>query len=223
MEEEKYRIKRYRKQRGKGFPIGLLASAAVPILGEVAKSILKKKGSVVEEKEDETKNSTWKTSCPSDNKLAQRYIFRGKRQKISRKNLLGNIRVWKTRAISARNKGKTKKKKVRFALANTPAQDRARRIKKNYRKLRRAQTGKGLNGNLQNLGICMGSKAINSVLGKKIIDNGIENIPNLFRYGASKIKNKNVNWALNSDIANYGLEETQNKAKNKLTNLFGGV
>ena len=137
--------------------------------------------------------------------------------------MLGNIRVWKTRAISARNKGKTKKKKVRFALANTPTQDRARRIKKNYRKLRRAQTGKGLNGNLQNLGICMGSKAINSVLGKKIIDNGIENIPNLFRYGASKIKNKNVNWALNSDIANYGLEETQNKAKNKLTNLFGGV
>ena len=43
LEEEKYRIKRYRKQRGKGFPIGLLASAAVPILGEVAKSILKKK------------------------------------------------------------------------------------------------------------------------------------------------------------------------------------
>ena len=80
-----------------------------------------------------------------------------------------------------------------------------------------------MTGNLPNLGICMGSKAINSVLGKKIIGNWIENIPNLFRYGASKTKNKNVNWALNSDIANYVLEETQNKAKNKLTNLFGGV
>ena len=34
--------KRYRKQIGKGFSIGLLASAAAPILGEVAKPILKK-------------------------------------------------------------------------------------------------------------------------------------------------------------------------------------
>ena len=69
----------------------------------------------------------------------------------------------------------------------------------------------------------MGSKAINSVLGKEIIDKGIENIPNLFRYGASKIKNKNVQRAFNSNIVNYVVEETQNKAKNKLSNLFRGV
>ena len=41
--KRRYRKRRYRKQRGKEFPIGLLASAAAPILGEVAKSILKKK------------------------------------------------------------------------------------------------------------------------------------------------------------------------------------
>ena len=69
----------------------------------------------------------------------------------------------------------------------------------------------------------MGPKAINSILGNKIIDKGIENISNLFRYWASKIKNKNVYWALNPDIANYVVEETQNKAKNELTNLSGGV
>ena len=39
---EKKREKKYRKQSGKGFPIGFLASAAVPFLGEIAKSILKK-------------------------------------------------------------------------------------------------------------------------------------------------------------------------------------
>ena len=39
----------------------------------------------------------------------------------------------------------------------------------------------------------MGSKAINSVLGKKIIEKGIENVPNLFRYGASKFKIKRFN------------------------------
>ena len=97
----------------------------------------------------------------------------------------------RTRTIGPRNRRKTKKK-VRFALTNTPTQDRVRRIKKKKEELRRAQTGKGLAGNLANLGISMGSKAINSVLGKEIIDKGIENIPNLFRYGASKIKSKNV-------------------------------
>ena len=51
---------RYRKQRGKGFPLGLIASAAAPFLGEVAKPILKKKLLVVkEEDEDEGKNSAW--------------------------------------------------------------------------------------------------------------------------------------------------------------------
>lgn len=34
--------KRYRKRRGKGFPMGLLASAAAQLLGEVAKPILTK-------------------------------------------------------------------------------------------------------------------------------------------------------------------------------------
>ena len=128
----------------------------------------------------------------------------------------------RTSTIGPRNRRKTKKK-VRFALTNTPTQDRARRIKKKKEELRRAQTGKGLAGNLANLGISMGSKAINSVLGKEIIDKGIENIPNLFRYGASKIKSKNVQWAFNSNIVNYVVEETQNKAKNKLSNLFRGV
>ena len=128
----------------------------------------------------------------------------------------------RARTIGPRNRRKTKKK-VRFALTNTPTQDRARRIKKKKEELRRAQTGKGLAGNLANLGISMGSKAINSVLGKEIIDKGIENIPNLFRYGASKIKSKNVQRAFNSNIVNYVVEETQNKAKNKLSNLFRGV
>ena len=128
----------------------------------------------------------------------------------------------RARTIGPRNRRKTKKK-VRFALTNTPTQDRARRIKKKKEELRRAQIGKGLAGNLANLGISMGSKAINSVLGKEIIDKGIENIPNLFRYGASKIKSKNVQRAFNSNIVNYVVEETQNKAKNKLSNLFRGV
>ena len=32
----------YRKQRGKGLPLGLIASAAVPFIGEIAKPLFKK-------------------------------------------------------------------------------------------------------------------------------------------------------------------------------------
>ena len=74
-----------------------------------------------------------------------------------------------------------------------------------------------------NLGLSMGSKAINFVIGKKIIEKGIENIPNIFKYGVSKIKNKNVQRALEFDIADYVAEEAQNQTKNKLNNIFGGV
>ena len=69
----------------------------------------------------------------------------------------------------------------------------------------------------------MGLRAITSVLGKKLIDKAIENIRNLVKYDSSKIKNKSVQQTLNSDIANYVVEETQNKAKNKLTNLSEAI
>ena len=61
------------------------------------------------------------------------------------------------------------------------------------------------------------------MLGKKLIGKGMEQVPNLYRHGTSKIKNKNIQQALNSDIANYVVEETHSNAKNILTNLFGGV
>ena len=69
----------------------------------------------------------------------------------------------------------------------------------------------------------MGSKAINSVFGKKLIDEGMQQIPNICKYGTSKIKNKNVQRALNSNLAKIVVDETQNRAKNSLNNLFDGV
>ena len=87
-------------------------------------------------------------------------------------------------------------------MANTPTQDRTNRIKKKYRKLQGInQTGSGIVGDLAKLGVRMGSKAINSVFGKKLVDKGVKQIPNLYRYRTSKLK-KNVQRALNSDIAN---------------------
>ena len=55
-----------------------------------------------------------------------------------------------------------------------------------------------------------------------MIDEGIKQAPDLYRFGTSKIKSENVRNALESDVANYIVEETQKKAKKDLNNLFGG-
>ena len=102
---------------------------------------------------------------------------------------------------------------VRFT-PSTSLRQRLVRIKR-YRASRKGQTGSGLASNLAKIGLTMGSKAINSALGIKIINKGIDNIPNMFKYGVSKIKNKKVRRALNSDIANYVVDEAQNKVKNR--------
>ena len=49
--------------------------------------------------------------------------------------------------------------------------------------------------------------------GESLIDKGIKQAPNLYRLGASKIKNKNLRKAPESDVANYLIEETKKKQK----------
>ena len=97
-------------------------------------------------------------NLPNSTSFVSRY------KRISRKQLPGNIRVSRARTVGPRNKRKTKKN-VRLAVANTPTQDRVKRILK--KNLRRTQTGNGLADNLANLRISMSSKAISSAIGKK--------------------------------------------------------
>ena len=84
----------------------------------------------------------------------------------------------------------------------------------------RKQSGKELAENLAKIGLEMESKAINSSLGRKLINKGVDNIPNIIKYGVSKIKNKNLKKAMSSDIANIIVDEAQNKVSNKLDSLF---
>ena len=63
-------------------------------------------------------------------------------------------------------------------------------------------------------------KALGSEFGKRFINKGIDSIPNILKFGASKIKNKNVERALNSEIADMIDKEAQNRAKNKYDSLF---
>ena len=87
-------------------------------------------------------------------------------------------------------------------------------------KRKAAQSRKGLGSNLVKAGLDLGTKALSSEFGKKLINKGIDNIPNIFKFGISKIKNKYVQKALSSDIADMVVDEAQNRAKNRYTSLF---
>ena len=84
----------------------------------------------------------------------------------------------------------------------------------------RKNNRKGIAENLIKTGFNLGSKAITSELGKKLINKGIDNIPNIFKFGVSKIKNKKIQDALSSDIAEIVVDEAQNRAKNSYSTLF---
>ena len=66
----------------------------------------------------------------------------------------------------------------------------------------------------------MGSKAISSSLGKRLINKGVDSIPIISKYGVSKIKNKNLKRALNSDVANIMVHEAQKKLATNLIRYF---
>ena len=96
--------------------------------------------------------------------------FVSRYERVSRTQLPGNIRVTRARTIGPRQKIKNKEKsKVQLGQHASAGI----RIRKEYGNLSRRQTGKGLASSLANLGLNMCSKAINSVIGKKIIDKGM--------------------------------------------------
>ena len=73
------------------------------------------------------------------------------------------------------------------------------------------------------VGLNLGSKVLESDIGKKLINKGIDSIPNIFKFGASKIKNKTVNCSLSSQVADVVVNEAQKKVRKKYdsTDLFG--
>ena len=104
---------------------------------------------------------------------------------------------------------------------------RAQQIGPRRQRKRKTLKGGSLLGNIVNLGakaltstvllkksLDIGSKAISSEIGKKIIDEGIKHAPDLYKFGTSKIKNKNLKRAFDSDIADYAAKKAE---KNSLT------
>ena len=151
--------------------------------------------------------------------------FTSKWERISRKQLPINIKVTKNRTIGPRRNNR----RIYFNLAR-PA---LKKISKKGREEiinrlaaiydRVNQTGSGIGTDLLKTGLDLWSKALASEFGKRLINKGIDNIPNLFKFGASKVKNKNVEKALESEIADMVVSEAQGRARKKYysANLFG--
>ena len=98
------------------------------------------------------------------------------------------------------------------------ARDSFRKIKRKWKQAARQaalqQSGQGgLGSEFFKTSLKLGSKVLGSEIGKKIINKGIDNIPNI---GASKIKNKTINNALNSEIADLVVNEAQSRARKKI-------
>ena len=148
--------------------------------------------------------------------------FTSRWERISRKQLPINIKVKRQRKIGPRRNNR-----MIYLNQAAPASRKIKRRRKNeaierlmpiYDRVN--QSGSRLASNLAKAGLELSSKAISSEIGKKLINRGIDNIPNIFKFGVSKIKNKNVKRAMESDIADMLLEEAVNRLKNKYENLF---
>ena len=98
--------KKKRKQKGKGLPIGLIASAAAPFLGEIAKckADIQKKFWWWKKKKKKMKQTIIlrKRNEPKVINLQNGRSFTSKCERISRKQLPINIKVQRQRSIGPR-------------------------------------------------------------------------------------------------------------------------
>ena len=130
-------------------------------------------------------------TLPSGPSFVARY------ERVSRKSLPENVTIKKNRTIGPRQKRKRKTQKGSWLVGT------ALRLGKNL-----------LTSGAVTKGISMGSRAINSDLGKKLIDKSIKHASDLYRYGKERVTNKILKKVLESDVANYIAEKVEE-------NLFG--
>ena len=163
-----------------------------------------------------------KRAAPKVVNLPNGRSFTSKWERISRKQLSINIKVKRQRAIGPRRNNKM----IYLNQAAPPFRKIKKRRKQNilnrlepiYERVN--QSGKGLASSLAKTGIELGTKALGSKFGKKIINKTIDNIPSIFQFGVSKIKNENVRKAMTSDIDHMVVGDAQNRAKSRYRSLF---
>ena len=148
--------------------------------------------------------------------------FTSRWERISRKQLPTNIKVARSTAIGPRRQRKRKSIPKITLKKNKQMGWEIRRDKRNAAADNNIdfQVGSGMGCTLLKTGVSLGSQAINSTIEKKPIDKGINSIPNIFRFGRRKVKNKKLKKILKSDIADLLVDETQKKVKPKYDDLF---
>ena len=129
--------------------------------------------------------------------------FLGRYERGSRRNLPGNVTIKQTRWIGLRSRHTRKAQKGGRILGELAKWGAKLGAKTLFKK-----------------GISAGSKALSSEIGKKLVDGGTKHAPDLYEFGTSKIRNKNLKKPLESDAANFIVQETQKKVKEDVDNLF---
>ena len=124
--------------------------------------------------------------------LSNERSFVAKYERISWKNLPSNVTIKNTWTIGPRQQGKRKTQTESEMLG------KVFRLGKNLLMLGAITKG-----------ISLGSRAINSELGRKIIDEGIKHAPGLYRYGKERVTDKTLKKALESDVANHVAEKVE--------------
>ena len=133
-----------------------------------------------------------RVTLPNGQSFVARY------ERLSRKNLPRNVTIKRARQIGPKRQRKHKTQKGGSLLGNIV----------NLGTKALASTG------LLKKGLDIGLKRISSEIAKKITDKGIKHAPDLYKFGTSKIKNKNLKRALYSDIADYTVKKAQKELFN---------
>ena len=119
-------------------------------------------------------------------------------ERANRKNLPRNVNIKKARQIGPKRQRKSKTQKSGRLLGDIV----------NLRTKGLTSTG------LLKKGLDIGLKALSSEIGKKIIGEGIKHAPDLYKFGTSRIKYKNLKRALDLDIADYAVKKAQKELFN---------
>ena len=115
---------------------------------------------------------------------------------MSRKNLLANVTIKKSRTSGPRRGRKQKNQGA--GMRSSIFKLRTKLFKPSY--LRK--------------GFEIGSRAANSALVKRIIEKGIKQTPAIYNAGVKRIKNNKKKSVLESDLANYTVKKTQGQLYN---------
>ena len=152
-----------------------------------------------------------RSATPRQITLPKGETFVARYERTSRQNLPRNVTVRQTRRIGPRNQ---RKRCSQLHRNVTVRQTQKGGCFLSCGLVKLAELGMKFGvKNLIKKGLDVGSRALTSKIGQKLIDE--ENAPELYKSGISKIENKNLKKTLESDVANYIVEKTRKKEKKK--------